>query len=62
MTEQADCVVNGITQGHAADGWLTCPDGDPIVRKCRTHADICITEYREKLCEEWSFLPFAVQP
>jgi hypothetical protein len=46
---------DGRTLSHAASGWLTSPDGRPIVTMCHEHAQNCIDEYREKLGESWTF-------
>ena len=49
-------------QGHVhsvpAEGELITPEGAPTGPMCHEHAEACITEYREKLAEQWAFRPF----
>jgi hypothetical protein len=45
----------GVLTKHQAEGWIVSPAGKRIARQCRDCADLVITEYREKLGQEWSF-------
>lgn len=48
----------GYLTDHGAEGWIVAPDGKRIGHQCREHAQAAIDEYRAKLGEVWSFMPY----
>ena len=49
----AKCNTHGCQ--NRAEGWLLTPEGDPSGVSCQNCADLCMSEYREKLKEIWAF-------